>query len=273
VGARGTSLVRKRNLNQPAPAPGAVDERRPIPGYGDILLVEAAGTSISHALQLRVERPRAKGLWLRGAYTWGKSIDDGSAFLASEGNDNTPQWSDRPDLERGLSDYDVRHRGVVAAIWEVPSMGSKALGRDWQMSALLSVQSGRPFTPRVTSDNSNTGNLGGQFGYDRPDEVPLGTPGSVTYNGRAFQIAAPFTFGSAGRNILIGPAFASLDVAISKITPLGGTRRLEARAEIYNVLNRTNLGLPDSFVDHPTFGQSLSAGPGRMAQIAVRVAF
>ena len=108
----GHSLVRKRNLNQPPPGPGAVDERRPIPGYGDILLVEAAGASLSHALQLRVERPRARGLWLRGAYTWGKSIDDGSAFLASEGNDNTPQWSDRPDLERGLSDYDVRHRGV-----------------------------------------------------------------------------------------------------------------------------------------------------------------
>ena len=273
VGASGTSLVRKRNLNQPPPGPGAVDERRPIPGYGDILLVEAEGTSRSHALQIRVERPRARGLWLRGAYTWGKSIDDGSAFLASEGNDNTPQWSARPDLERGLSDYDVRHRGVVAAIWEVPAMGSTAVGRDWQVSALLSVQSGRPFTPRVTSDNSNTGNLGGQFGYDRPDEVPPGTAGAVGYGGRAFQIAAPYTFGSAGRNILIGPASASLDLAISKITRLGGTRRLEARAEIYNLLNRTNLGLPDSFVDHPTFGESLSAGPGRMAQVAVRFGF
>ena len=49
VGASGTSLVRKRNLNQPPPGPGAVDERRPIPGYGDILLVETAGTSRSHA--------------------------------------------------------------------------------------------------------------------------------------------------------------------------------------------------------------------------------
>ena len=88
-----------------------------------------------------------------------------------------------------------------------------------------------------------------------------------------FESRAPYTFGSAGRNILIGPASASLDLAVSKITRLGGTRRLEARAEIYNLLNRTNLGLPDSFVDHPTFGQSLSAGPGRMAQLAVRFAF
>jgi hypothetical protein len=250
-----------------------VDERRPIPGYGDILYIEAQGASVSHALQLRVERPEANGLWLRGAYTWGKSIDDGSAFLASEGNDNTPQNSSRPDLERGLSDYDVRHRIVAAAIWSVPPVGRFALGRDWQVSALFSAQSGRPFTPRVTSDNSNTGNLGGQFGYDRPNEVAPGTPGAVSYDGRAFLVAAPYIFGSAGRNILIGPAFASIDLAVSKITRLGGTRRLEARAEIYNLLNRTNLGLPDSFVDRPTFGQSLSAAPGRVAQLAVRFGF
>ena len=43
--------------------------------------------------------------------------------------------------------------------------------------------------------------------------------------------------------------------------------------EIYNLLNRTNLGLPDSFVDRATFGQSLTAGPGRMAQLAARFAF
>ncbi len=273
VGASGRSLVRKRNLNQPPPGPGLVDERRPVPGYGDILYVEAEGSSVSNALQLRVERPDANGLWLRAAYTWGKSIDDGSAFLASEGNDNTPQNSSRPDLERGLSDYDVRHRFVAAAIWSVPPMGHSALGRDWQVSALFSAQTGRPFTPRVTRDNSKTGNLGGQFGYDRPDEVAPGTPGAVGYDGRAFRIAAPYTFGTAGRNVLIGPGFASVDLAVSKVTRLGGTRRLEARAEIYNVLNRTNLGLPDSFVDRSTFGESLSAGPGRMAQLALRFGF
>jgi hypothetical protein len=52
-----------------------------------------------------------------------------------------------------------------------------------------------------------------------------------------------------------------------------GDRRLEARLEIYNAFNRTNLGLPDSFVDRPTFGQSLSARPPREVQLAVRFAF
>jgi hypothetical protein len=141
------------------------------------------------------------------------------------------------------------------------------------VSALLSAQGGRPFTPRVSTDNSNTGNLGGQFGYDRPDVVPVGTAGAVVYDGQAFLTAAPFTFGDAGRNILTGPAFASLDTAVVKTLAMGGTRRLELRAELYNLLNHGNLGLPESFVDRPTFGQSLSAAPGRFAQLAARVTF
>jgi Carboxypeptidase regulatory-like domain len=273
VGAWGGHLVRKRNLNQPMPGPGAVDDRRPIAGYGDILLVEPEASSVYHALQVRAERPTTHGLWLRAAWTWGKSIDDQSAFLASDGNDNTPQNSRAPELERGLSDFDVRHRLVAAALWQVPALGRSIWGRDWQVSVLFSAQSGRPFTPRMSADNSNTGNLGGQFGYDRPNEVPVGTPASVTYGDRAFQVAPPYTFGNAGRNILIGPSFASIDAAVMRTVRLRGTHRLELRAEIYNVLDRANFGLPASFVDRATFGQSLTAGSGRLAQLAARWAF
>ena len=125
----------------------------------------------------------------------------------------------------------------------------------------------------MTSDNSNTGNLGGQFGYDRPDEVPLGPPGAVPTTGRAFQIARALHVWQRGPQHPDRTGLGEPRLAISKITGSGGKRRLEARAEVYNALNRTNLGLPDSFVDRPTFGQSLSAGAGRMAQLAVRFAF
>jgi len=273
VASRGIHMVRKRNLNQPPPAPGPVDERRPIPGYGDVLWIEPAASSVYNALELRAEHPDARGLWLRAAWTWGHAIDDQSAFLASDGNDNTPQNSSRPDLERGSSDFDVRHRLVVAAIWQVPRGDHGAWAKGWQLSALATAQSGRPFTPRVSTDNSNTGNLGGQFGYDRPSEVPPGTAGAVSYEGRAFVIAPLYTFGDAGRNILVGPSFVSIDTAVVRTIGLGGPRRLELRAEIYNLLNRTNLDLPDSFVDRPTFGQSLSADRGRLAQLAARFLF
>ena len=103
--------------------------------------------------------------------------------------------------------------------------------------------------------------------------MPAGTPGSVAYQGRAFLPAPRYQFGNAGRNILFGPSFVSLDTAIVRTIGLGGSRRLELRAEVYNLLNRANLGLPDSFVDSPTFGRSVSADRGRLAQLAARVSF
>jgi hypothetical protein len=72
---------------------------------------------------------------------------------------------------------------------------------------------------------------------------------------------------------LMGPAFLSLDTAIVRSVRFAARQRIEVRAEIYNLLNRTNPGLPGSFVDRPTFGTSVTAAPGRLAQIALRWAF
>jgi hypothetical protein len=275
VGTHGSGLVRRRNINQPVPGPGALDDRRPIPGFGDILLVEPAASSSYHALQLKAERQHAAGLSFRAAYTWSKSIDDASAFLQSEGNDNTPQDARRPEAERSLSDFDVRHRLSVAGVWQLPEHARWRWARDWQVSAIFAVQSGRPFTPRVGFDNSNTGNVGGAFGYDRPNEVQPGAApeGTVFYGGRAFVVAPPYAFGNAGRNILIGPAYASLDLALGKALRMGGARRLELRLEVYNALNRANVGLPEGFVDRATFGQSVWAHPARQLQAVGRFGF
>ena len=142
------------------------------------------------------------------------------------------------------------------------------------MSALATAQSGRPFTPRVSTDNSNTGNLGGQFGYDRPNEVAHAHCGHRQLRGSRVRDCADATPSAtrAGTSS-IGPSFVSIDTAVVRTVGLGGPRRLELRVEIYNLLNRTNLDLPDSFVDRPTFGQSLSADRGRLAQLAARFLF
>ena len=274
TGARGRFLPRRRNINQPAPGPGPLDDRRPIEGFADILVVEPEATSQYDALQVKVERQRPEGLSVRAAYTWGRSLDDASAFLQSAGNDNTPQDARNPGAEWGPSDFDVPHRLSVAALYSVPG-DVRAWLRDWHFSALVAVQSGYPFTPRVGSDNSNTGNVGGSFGFDRPNEVPAAgaPPGAVFYDGRAFVVAPPFTFGTAGRNSLRGPAQAAVDLAAARRFRVGDGPQLEARVEIYNALNRANYELPDGFIDRPTFGQSLAAGPPRQVQLAVRFSF
>lgn len=276
VGVLGRNLVRKRNINQPPPGPGAIDARRPLQGFGDILMVESQAHSTYHGLQLSLDRRLLRAFEAHAAYTLSQSMDDASAFLASDGNDNTPQNSNNLAAEWGRSDFDVRHRFVASATWTSPATRSRLL-RDWQTSALLTVQSGRPFTPRLSVDNSNTGNTGGAtFASDRPD-VLVGTPAPgqamYAYGNQTFVMPAKFTFGTAGRNILTGPSYASLDLLVARRLPLGGQRSLELRAEVFNLLNRQNGSLPDSFVDHPTFGQSLGASPARQWQVAGRVRF
>ena len=278
VGSWGRDLVRKRNINQATPGPGELGPRRPLPQYGDILLVESGAQSTYHALQLGAVRRAGSRLTFRGSYTWSKSMDDQSAFLATDGNDNTPQDSRNLDAEWSLSDFDVRHRLVLTGSYVLPAIGGSALGRGWQVSSVVTLQSGRPFTPRVSFDNSNSGNTGGgTFAYDRPNEV-TGTPPPagatvVSYDGRSFVIAPPYTYGDTGRNALIGPGYAAVDAVVSRRLALGGTRALELRLEGYNLLNRTNFQLPDSFVDRPTFGQSLSAFARRQFQLAARFTF
>ncbi len=278
VGSFGHDLVRKRNINQAIPGPGPLGPRRPLPQFGDILMVESGARSTYHALQLGAVRRAGARFTFRGSYTWSKSMDDQSAFLATDGDDNTPQDSRNLAAEFGLSDFDVRHRLVLTGSWILPELGAGALGRGWQVSGVVSVQSGRPFTPRVSFDNSNSGNTGGgTFAYDRPNEVTGSTPPAganvVSYDGRSFVIAPQYTYGNAGRNILIGPGYASIDGVVSRRLALGGSKALELRLEAFNLLNRTNLQLPDTFVDRPTFGQSLSAFPRRQLQLAARFTF
>jgi hypothetical protein len=274
VTTHGRNMVRKRNVNQPPPGPGDIDSRRPIQGFADILFIESQAKSSYHALQLGAVRRHARGLSFRAAYTWAKSLDDASAFLATDGDDNTPQNSRDLAAEWGPSDYDVHHRLVVSATWDLPPVDDSVFLRGWQTSVVFTAQTGRPFTPRVSFDNSNTGNIGGgTFAYDRPNVVTAGTPGAVSYGGQFFAVAPQYTFGNAGRDSLTGPGYAALDAVVSKRFTVAGTRALELRLEVFNALNRENFQIPDSFVDRATFGQSLVAFPARQLQVAARFAF
>jgi outer membrane receptor protein involved in Fe transport len=273
VTSHGYDLVRKRNINQPYPGPGTATARRPDPSLGDVLLVESTGWSTYNALNATVTRRMRHGVELRAAYTLAKAMDNTSAFLATDGDDNTPQDSRNLAAEWGPSDYDVRNRVILTGVFTSPDTAPAWL-RHWQASALFTAMSGRPFTPRVSFDNSNTGNVGGgTFAYDRPNVVAPGTPGAVSYNGQYFVIAPQYTFGNAGRDSLVGPGYASLDLMVSRQVSIGDHRQLSLRLEMFNALNRKNLQLPDSFVDHVTFGQSLAAYPPRQVQLVARFTF
>lgn len=274
--SKGTHLIRSYDLNQPFPAPGPVASRRPYPAFGSIFFIESGANSSYQALQVSVRRNLGPGLSLIGLYTHAKSIDDTSAFLADGADKNFPQNSHNYRAERALSSFDMPNRGTLAWVYALP--GRAVWLRNTELRGILAVQSGQPFTPVLRFDNSNTGNTGGNFGWDRPNvlrdpQLSRRTPGEW-FDTSAFAVPPPYTFGNAGRNILRGPAFSSLDVSVARRFRIQERSSLLFEVEAFNLANHTNFDLPQAYADQPsTFGQIYSAKAPRQIQLALRFEF
>ena len=275
VGSKAAKLLRRRNLNQPAPGAGEVDSRRPTPGFANIVLFESGAASSYHSGVATMERRFGQLVGFRAAYTWAKSIDDVSAFLSSSGDQSFPQNSHDFRAEKGLSNFDQRHR--LALSLQLASPFRHRLLGGWRAYAIATAGSGRPLTPQLAVDNSNTGNTGGIFGTDRPDLT--GDPATSLrgqgqfFDAAAFGMPAPLSFGNAGRNILAGPGFGSLDVAIVRSLRLSEQSTVEMRLEAFNLANRANFDLPERTFGQATFGRSLSTGQARQLQLGLRFSF
>ncbi len=275
-GTKGTHLIRSRDLNQAAPGPADVDSRRPVPGYGGILFIESGANSTYHSLQASMDRRLSRRFSLLASYTVSKSIDDTSAFLASNAEKNFPQNSQNIRAERGLSSFDMRHRLTAAYVYLVP--GRSWWNRNFELRGITTVQSGQPFTPYLRFDNSNTGNIGGAFGLDRPDLLKNPRLSNPTperwFDTSAFAVPAPYHFGSAGRNVLIGPGLVNWDVALARRFTLREGVSLLLDAEVFNLFNHAQFDLPQAYADEPTtFGRIFSAKAPRQIQFALRLSF
>jgi len=276
AGSKGTHLIRSLDLNQPTPGPGPVSSRQPYPAYSSIFFTESGGDSNYNSLQVSLSRRLAHGLTLLGIYTFSKSIDDTSAFLATTGDPNFPQNSHNYHLDRGLSSFDMAHRAVVGYVYSLPFRNPVL--RNLESGAIVTMQSGQPFTPVLRFDNSNTGNTGQQAGSDRPNLVGdphLANPSrNLWFNTAAFAIPAPYTFGSAGRNILRGPGLATVDLSLSRRFHIAERASATLGVQAFNMLNRENLNLPQLYADDATnFGKIFSAKPPRQVQMALRFSF
>ncbi|HUE22365.1 MAG TPA: TonB-dependent receptor [Bryobacteraceae bacterium] len=279
VGSKGTDLIGARDINQPPPSTNPNFER-PLPEFADIDLLESNRNSSYNSLQARFEQRLNFGLSLLASYTFAKSIDNDSSFFSSTGDSNFPQDSYDLRAERGLSNFDVRHRFVASYGYDLPFGKATRWLKGWQTFGILQFQTGQPFTVDLLADddNSNTGIDSLGFGAnDRPNVVgnpKLSNPSANEwFNTSAFAIPPYGAFGNSGRNTVAGPGLATVDLSVVKNTAIGDRATAQFRVEAFNVLNRTNFGLPDNFIGSPTFGQILSAGDPRRVQLALKLLF
>jgi hypothetical protein len=221
------------------------------------------GTSNYHALQVDANRRFSHGFSLRGVYTWSKALDDGDSLNATAAA-NAPGLVSNPfnlRADYGPATYDVRHIGVVNAVYTLPfgkgqPIGSglegwsSALASGWSVNSIVTVQSGFPFTPQLSYNPSNNGDTRNPVRpFVNPDftgPVILGKP-SQWFNPNAF-LAPPANsgfYGNLGRDTLTGPGLATWDFSACKTTTLHERLALQFRAEIFDLLNRANFNTPN----------------------------
>jgi hypothetical protein len=269
--------------NVPEPGPGSIQSRREIPGLGPIRSIRFDGKSIYHGVTLKAEQRLRRNYSYSVSYTLSSSVDDASSPGATEAEANVPQDVRNVFDESGewaASSFDHRHVFVASGTYQLPffegagGLKEGVLG-GWRVNAVLFAQSGAPFTVNLGVDQANIGSGPAQ----RPDQLSdPNLPASQRqteqwFDTSAFALPAPFTFGSAPRNSVIGPGFTNLDLVVAKTWAVAGTRQLELRWEVFNALNTTNFDLPNRIFGTANFGRIFSAKSPREMQFGARFSF
>lgn len=282
VGSMGRKLYRVRDINQAAPGAGTAQSRRPynarFPQYSFINYFETSANSNYNALQTYLRRRLSSGLTAFVSYTWSKSIDDASnGIYGGTRGVSFPQDSYNARAERAVSSFDVRHRFTTNFVYDLSFLPHrleqlpKSLTEGWQLAGILTSSSGIPITPFTSADVSLTGELN-----DRPNVI-----GDIYAGGRtvsawinpcvlnadgtrrttcragdtpAWQIPAAGTFGTAGRNIIVGPRFNVFDFSVTKNTKINERVSVQFRSEFFNIFNHPNFALPNVQVNSGAFG-------------------
>jgi len=255
------------------------------PTFGGFSVINSTGDSHYNALEVSVTRKVIGGLQFQSEYTYSKLIDDGDGAAPSQdtSTSNIAVTTLDQRLDRALASFDTRNNFRFNTIYNLPTSSSsngfvKGALNGWWTAAILSAQSGYPFTPSISTNRShsrtgaaNPANLdrpdwapgrnafnathGGSSGCTLgsgasavvlPAGAPLGGP-NLYFDPCAF-ILEPVGFeGNVGRNSVIGPGLLDLDYSLVKdtsVTRLGEAGKVEFRAEFFNILNHPNFAQP-----------------------------
>jgi len=254
-------------------------------------LNKSIGNSTYNGLQVNLQKRLSNGFQIQGAYTFAHSIDDINDPLApGAGNRSLPRNSFDLAAERGNSDFDIRHRGVVNFIYE-PNVGKGRahlnegfVGRileGWSITGLVSAQTGHPYDIFGNRDSNHTGLSARATIIGNPSQ-PAGV--DETFTGpalSAFELTPYDQQPNLSKNFFYGPNEVNVDSALLKNTSITERAKLQLRFEFYNLFNHTQFGQPGNALAAPgTFGVSTSTltrpdgtTSARQIQVAAKIIF
>jgi hypothetical protein len=234
------------------------------PNFTNILEYDSGATATYHSLQANIQRHLSHGLQAQSSFTWQKTIDVASTsnIAANQNglnNFKNLRWS------RGISNANIPFTWTSNFIYQSPELkGQSLLMREvlggWEISPIITWQSGTPFGIGSGNSNAAYGELGKGSGCleacagDRADRVPgvplnvrKGGRGSWTkqyYNPAAFTTRHDGTFGTSGRNMIQGPPFFNIDSSLMKNWSIAEKYKLQFRFELFNATNHPVMGNP-----------------------------
>jgi hypothetical protein len=244
--------------------------------------ITSNGSSLRNAAQVSLRRRLHSGLTAGVQYTFSKSTDDAATFnsrsIAPGSLAIAQDWLNL-SAERGPSSFDQRH--VMAVQFQYTSGQGLAGGtlidgfwgtlfKDWTVVSQLTTGSGLPFTPVQFTTIAGTGIVGVRPSLTGATTTPTG---NAYANPEAYTVAAPGTWGDAGRNSIRGPAQFALDASVARVFRLHGRMNLEWRLAATNVLNRVTFATINTTITSPQFGQPTSANQMRRLQMTLRLRF
>jgi hypothetical protein len=308
VGAAGKHLPRNVEANPAVFGPGATaqnaDRRRlyancPADGgtcdFSTVAMLKNITESNYQAGQASISRRFGGGIAFNASYWYSRSFDylsamnlSGAAAKPLAGENDLAQNPFDLDAEYGPSLFDARHRFVASASWKptIPDRAPaavRAIFGGWQVNGIATHNSGTPFTVSDSANVSLQANSPPISGFpaSRPDVVgdPNGGPRTVDewLSRSAFRRLNVQTeagqFGNAGRNIARGPSYTNVDVSLVRDFRISGETRLQFRAEVFNVANHANFGLPVADLNSVNFGRIFSAAAPRLMQFGLKLIF
>jgi hypothetical protein len=250
VGAIGRDLLRTVSLINPNP------------DFEYVNVTSNTATSDYNALQLKFQRRLSHGLQALASYTFSHSIDIASTDAAFNYL-STPSFIANPNIDRGNSDFDIRHSFTAGVTYALPSPEWNRFARatlsGWSVDAFVLARSAPPVNVLEAPFFA-----AGTAIYPRPNVVPgvpqvlYGSqyPGGKIFNSAAFTPAAVGQQGDFGRNVLRGFGATQADVAFQRQFRFTEQLTLRFRAEFFNIFNHPNFGPPNNSLTSPLFGYS-----------------
>ncbi|MDT5269491.1 MAG: hypothetical protein QOH49_1677 [Acidobacteriota bacterium] len=257
-----------------------LDQIRPYRGYRSINMITPQFNSNYHSLQVMLARRFAGSSQVNAAYTWAKNLTDNQTDRST-----APENSYNIRLDRGRATLDRRHVFTANYIYELPFMkeqhgfSGKVLG-GWQVTGLVSLQTGLPFTVTTNYDAAGLGNIPALVAGNRPNLICNPNDNAPHTFEQWFNLscvqanptAAPFsnTLGNAGRGIVNGPSTKRFDFSLFKNVRFNERFRLQLRGEVFNIFNHTNFRAINGVTTQGTYGQVTSVRDPRNIQLGIK---